>query len=345
MEERRGEIEGAVLEILKLCNEPMFCFDSKFKVIGENARFRSMDFSLKSLFMTKTGKLKEGVISSIKNYVRTIQLKTSKESFILHITPLCPEDKEKGVFLCSIHSCKYCEKGIPEEKKEFLKILAHELKSPLSSIGLGIDYVLNVCKKDKKFAMKKIHPFIKKMKKQTFQLMSMIENYLDMSKFEEGIFEPTIERFSVKELLSDIKELSQPLFFGKEVKFKMEKGKKLPEEVEGDSEMIKRIVMNFVCNAAKFTEKGFVTLRTEKVDNELVFSVIDTGCGIEKDDFEKIFQPYKRGKNVGKRSPGLGLGLSIAKKLVSLLDGSIEMESETQKGSKFSLRIPIYEKK
>ncbi|NMB98720.1 MAG: ATP-binding protein, partial [Thermoanaerobaculaceae bacterium] len=81
----------------------------------------------------------------------------------------------------------------------------------------------------------------------------------------------------------------------------------------------------------------------ERKNSEIVFSVCDTGCGIEEAEFEKIFQPFRRGKSAGKRSPGFGLGLSIAKKLASLLKGEIKMESEVKKGSTFSLKIPIYE--
>jgi len=343
-EERRGEIEEAVLKIVKLCSDPMFYFDSNFKVIEKSRAFEKLDSRIKDLVISKSGKLKQGLIHSIKNSVRAIILKKGIGRYILHITPLCSEEKKNGLALCSIYPYKSLEKSYsPQQKKEFLNIMAHELKSPLSNIGLTIDYILMECRKEKKGAMKKICPFVRKMKKQTFQIMNMIDNYLDMSRFKEGFFEPSIERFPLSDLLDEVKELASPLFLGKEVKFKVVSGKKLPDEIESDSEMIKRILINFLANAAKYTEVGEVTLKTERKNSEIVFSVCDTGCGIQKEEFEKIFQPFKRGKNAGKRSPGFGLGLSIAKKLASLIKGEIEMESKVNKGSTFCLKIPVYE--
>ncbi|MFB3851063.1 MAG: sensor histidine kinase [Acidobacteriota bacterium] len=343
-EERRGEIEEAVLKIVNLCSDPMFYFDSNFKVIEKSRAFEKLDAKIKDLVVSKSGKLKQGLIHSIKNSIRTIILKKGSERYILHITPLCSKEKKNGFALCSIYPYKSVEKSdSPKQKKEFLNIMAHELKSPLSNIGLSIDYILMECRKEKNGAMKKICPFVRKMKKQTFQIITMIDNYLDMSRFKEGFFEPSIERFSLSDLLDEVKELASPLFLGKEVKFKVVNGKKLPDEIESDSEMVKRILINFLANAAKYTEEGEVILKTERKNSEIVFSVCDTGCGIEEAEFEKIFQPFKRGKSAGKRSPGFGLGLSIAKKLASLLKGEIKMESEVKKGSTFSLKIPIYE--
>ncbi|MCX7830444.1 MAG: HAMP domain-containing histidine kinase [Acidobacteria bacterium] len=346
MEERRGEIKEALLKIVELCRDPMFCFDSNFKIIKKSSSFEALDSKMKDLIIGKSGKVKPGIVASIKNSMRTFILKKGNERYILHITPFCSDEKEKGYGLCSLYPYKFIdESNARTKKREFLRIMAHELKSPLSNIGLCIDYILLECQKDKKGVMKKICPFVKKMKKQSLQVMTMIDNYLDISKFKEGFFEASIERFLISDLVEEIKELGEPLFLGKEIEFSTAVAKNTPEEMESDSELIKRILINFIANAAKFTEAGSVKFEVQKKDRAIVFSVSDTGCGIEKDEFNKIFEPFKRGRNVGKRSPGFGLGLSIAKKLASVLKGTIEVESTPKKGSTFLLKIPIYEEK
>lgn len=343
--ERRGEIEEAVLKIVKLCNEAIFCFNSQFKVVEKNKNFDELNEGIKSLVLTKSGKLKQNVISSIKESLRTLILKKDNERFIMHITYFCKQKKNKQekLGLCSIYPYKSVENREILQKRDFLRIMTHELKSPLANLGLYIDYILNECRKESNDTMKKFCPFVKKMKRQTFQVMTMIDNYLDMSKFTDDIFEISLERFSLNELIDEIKELSEPLFFAKDVKFKVQKGKNLPKEIESDYEMIKRILINLISNAVKFTESGEVLFKIEKMDKELLFFVIDTGCGIEKEEFQKIFKPYQRGKNVGKRSPGFGLGLSIAKSMAILLKGRIEIKSKVNEGSTFTLKIPLNE--
>lgn len=344
VKERRGETEKAMLKIVELCTDPMFYLSSDFRVIGKSKAFEKLDSKIKDLVISKSGKLKRGLIHLIKSSVRTIILKKGSQRFILHITPLCSKNKKNNFVLCSIYSFNSVEKNYPlKQKKEFLNIMAHELKSPLCNLRLSIDYIWTQCRKEKTGSMKKICPFLRKMKKQTLQVMTMLDNYLDMSRFKEGFFEPSIERFSLREMIDEVKELGSPLFLEKGVQFKVVNGKKLPDEIESDSEMIKRILVNFLTNAAKFTEKGEVILKTERKNSEIVFSVRDTGCGIEEEEFEKIFQPFKRGKNVGTGLSGFGLGLSIARKLASLIKGVIEIKSEVNKGSTFFLKIPVYE--
>lgn len=346
MEERRGEIEGAILRIVKLCDDAMFCFNSKYKVVEKSPNFDELDQDVKNLILTKGGKLKQSIVSPIKESIRTIILRKGKERFLMHIIPFCGQkiDKKKEwLCLCSIYPYRSVEGDGSERKRDFLRIMAHELKSPLANLGLYIDFILNECRKENKGRLKNIFPFVKKMKRQTFQIITMIDNYLDMSKFKENIFELSLERFSLNELINEIKELSEPLFFAKDVKFKVVKGKNLPVEIESDSEMIKRILINFIANAVKFTESGRVLFKTEIANREVSFSVSDTGCGIEKEEFQKIFKPYHRGKNVGKRPPGFGLGLAIAKSMATLLKGSIEIKSKVNEGSTFTLKIPIYE--
>ncbi|MHC4454530.1 MAG: sensor histidine kinase, partial [Planctomycetota bacterium] len=113
-------------------------------------------------------------------------------------------------------------------------------------------------------------------------------------------------------------------------------------EVIGDEDRMQQVMINLISNAVKFTEKGSVTCRARKINDDIMISVIDTGLGISEGDQERIFEKFEQVGTALKDKPkGTGLGLPICKEIVAHYDGSIWVKSELGKGSNFSFTLPI----
>ena len=171
-------------------------------------------------------------------------------------------------------------------------------------------------------------------------LLSLINDILDLSKIEAG-------RIDLKPEAVDMKHLATECIVS--VESLVEPGVQLEQQladvspVNTDADRIRRVVMNLLSNALKFTEKGRITVSLKPVDDGVELSVADTGLGIPPEDLPHIFDEFRQVESEGgKTQEGTGLGLSIAKKSVELLGGTISVESEVGKGTKFTLRITDY---
>ena len=113
-------------------------------------------------------------------------------------------------------------------------------------------------------------------------------------------------------------------------------------EITSDQFRVQQVIINLVNNALKFTEVGSVKVEAFLQNKQLVVRVIDTGLGIEEDQIKKLFKPFIQiDSGIARKHEGTGLGLSISKKLMTMLGGSISVESELEKGSTFSIKLPI----
>lgn len=223
-------------------------------------------------------------------------------------------------------------------KSAFLASMSHELRTPLNSIigftGMllqGIVGSLNQ-EQEKQLGM---------VKKSATHLLSLINDVLDLSKIEAGEVKIHNEQIMIKELVVEVVNELQPLSDLKNLPllYKIQKG---DIEIESDRQKVKQILINLTNNAIKFTEDGKVLISCTVEDNSLQISVVDTGIGLHKKDFDSIFDTFQQtDSGLSRKYEGTGLGLSISKKLISLLGGSIWVESEgLNKGSTFFFRVP-----
>ena len=164
---------------------------------------------------------------------------------------------------------------------------------------------------------------------------------LDLSKMEFENTQFSGKKFDLRDLLRDVAMEASPLFTERKLSFEVETGTG-PVSVLGDSSKLRRALLNIVSNAAKFTPPGgSVVCKTFETSERKGICVRDTGIGIRKDDFGKIFEKFGQGENVLTRETvGSGLGLSIAKEIVERSGGRIEMTSEVGKGSEFCILFP-----
>ena len=230
-------------------------------------------------------------------------------------------------------------------KSQFLANMSHELRTPLNSLLilarlLSQNPGRNLTAKQVEYAHV-IHSA-------GSDLLQLINDILDLSKVEAGRMDIHVERFTLRELLDDIQATFQPLTAEKGLDFAVEADADAPHELFTDRQRLRQVLGNLLSNAAKFTERGGVTLRVGLTGRRtsgggaiLAFSVADTGIGIAPENVSTIFGAFQQGDGtLSRRYGGTGLGLSIAREVGTLLGGEITAESELGRGSTFTLYLP-----
>jgi diguanylate cyclase (GGDEF)-like protein/PAS domain S-box-containing protein len=225
-------------------------------------------------------------------------------------------------------------------KSEFISTVSHELRTPLSITKEGISLVLDRIPGE---INEKQERLLTTAKDNIDRLARIINSLLDISKIEAGKLE--LRRDLVN--LADIIKLTLSSFAQKAMDKSLELKTNLATrsgcEVYADADKIIQVFTNLVNNALKFTDKGGIEIRVEDKGNMSECSVIDTGRGIDKENLPKVFSKFQQfGRTEGGGERGTGLGLSIAKGLVEMHHGTIWIESELGKGSKFIFTLPKY---
>lgn len=230
--------------------------------------------------------------------------------------------------------------ALAQVKTEFLAKVGHELRSPLTGI-LGIAEMLDYGVYGS--LSEEQHKAVQMISESTKHMTRMVNDLLQQSKMERGTFRFDISVFSVRELIQRVTAHFEPLSKMKGLDLSLEIDPEVPEKIENDSLRLYQILVNLTDNAIKYTLKGGIRLRVFLPDaDHLAFQVTDTGVGIPKDIQRLVFNPFQRANDApDQKESGFGLGLSIVKQLVSLMDGEIEMESEVGKGSSFTVILPL----
>ena len=223
-------------------------------------------------------------------------------------------------------------------KTAFIRNISHEIKTPLNGI-LGIAQILT----EIDIPMEERAELFKALSDSSERLMNTITNYMDMSM----IFSETVtvhkKEFLLKPLFEEITEKAKELLSGKNIEFEAIIPSEYQElKVTTDPELLKKILYKLVDNAIKFTNEGSVTFTYDVKAQNLAFFVQDTGKGIAGNKLKLIFEMFSQeDTSMTRRHEGSGLGLKIAKELVALLGGEINVVSEIGKGSIFTIAIPI----
>jgi two-component system phosphate regulon sensor histidine kinase PhoR len=182
--------------------------------------------------------------------------------------------------------------------------------------------------------------FLKIIDEESDRLTNLINDILEIGRIEAGTIEITLKAVNMTSVISRAVADLEYLAGKKTLRIKTELAENLPELL-GDENKIHSMITNLVNNAIKFTpEKGQITVSAQVSNNEFVIKVADSGMGIPKEDLPKIFGRFYRVHRPGKQIQGSGLGLAIVKEIVIRHDGRIEVESETDKGSTFTVYLP-----
>ncbi|QWV94388.1 hybrid sensor histidine kinase/response regulator [Geomonas oryzisoli] len=225
-------------------------------------------------------------------------------------------------------------------KKEFLRSVSHELRTPLTPIIGMTDLVLNQEEDDNK------RKYLGMVQKSAARLLGIVEDLIETSRLEGEGGAPENAVFHLKSFLDMVVMEARALADAKGLAFKVQLDPALPEAVVSDQGMLHKVLSMLLGNAVKFTQKGAVGLEVslQEVAGEkmMQFAVSDTGVGIDEADLERIFSDFTQSDGSITRSyPGLGLGLTLARRMTELLDGSIWAENAPGGGSVFQLQIPL----
>jgi PAS domain S-box-containing protein len=230
------------------------------------------------------------------------------------------------------------EKEIDEMKNEFISLASHELRTPLSAIR-GFMSMIN------EGDYGPIGPKLKRplsiIGVSTERLINIVNEMLDVSRIESGKLLFNFSDVSISAISSDVIEHLHPLAEKKDVKLVFKKGNEL--SVQADKEKLIEMLNNLIGNALKFTDKGSVTISTEKKGELGIVYIIDTGVGIAKEDQKKLFGKFDeiKLKQAGKTT-GTGLGLYISHEYAQKMGGDVWVESSTEgKGSTFAFSLPL----
>jgi two-component system sensor histidine kinase ChiS len=227
-------------------------------------------------------------------------------------------------------------KELDKTKSEFLNMISHELKTPLTAIIAHLDVLDDFKSNLTPDEIKSLEA----IRRNSNNLRTLIGNILEISRIESGKFELVKNEIDLNYLIGEIVNELKILSEQKSLELEL-KTDKIPK-IYADEQRIKEVMNNLITNAIKFTEKGKITIETKNENNFIRINVTDTGIGIPKDKLKNLFQKfYQVDSSISRRYGGSGLGLSITKQLIESHGGIIAVESTPDKGTKFSFTLPI----
>ena len=228
-------------------------------------------------------------------------------------------------------------------KSEFLSRMSHEIRTPMNGIvGMSTIAMQNIDNTDK------IKDCLEKVIMSSKHLLALINDVLDMSKIESGKVELRHESFNFRAFLQDFENLYGEQAKSKGISYETVLASDLEVQIIGDSLRLNQVLSNLLSNALKFTPaKGIIKLRVSKTGEDqenvyLRFEVIDTGCGIAEENYDKIFESFEQENvDVTYKYGGTGLGLSIVKRFTQLMGGGIHVTTVQGSGSTFTVDLPF----
>ena len=230
-----------------------------------------------------------------------------------------------------------------EAKSSFLAKMSHEIRTPMNAI-LGIAEIQlrdETLSPDTEDAIRKIY-------ESGDVLLNIINDILDLSKIEAGKLELVPVKYDIPSLINDTMQLNRLRYDSKPIDLSIKVDENTPHYLFGDELRIKQVLNNIISNAFKYTDEGTVDLyvypESKNNDSEnvtIVFRVCDTGQGMTQEQLGKLFDEYTRfNAKANRETAGTGLGMSITKHLIELMNGDISVKSDQDKGSEFTVRLP-----
>lgn len=239
----------------------------------------------------------------------------------------------------SLQSANQQLKELDQRKNEFLNMAAHELRAPMTAIK---GYISMLIEGDAGEIPEKARGFLTDAQGVTERLIRLVNNMLNVSRIEENRMVFQVEDVHLAEVARTVFSEFQGEAVRKNLQFDLEIPNELRDLVTVDSDRIHEVIANFLSNAIKYTEKGFVKLTLSEPESGYVrVAVSDSGLGISEDEQKKLFQKFSRAESAVGKTVGTGLGLYITKLLVEKFNGRIGLHSEAGQGSTFWFEIPL----
>jgi PAS domain S-box-containing protein len=222
-------------------------------------------------------------------------------------------------------------------KSEFLASMSHELRTPLNSIiGFTEIVVAGLAGPLNEEQGKQLQMSLNSSR----HLLSLINDLLDLARIESGRATPHYESFNLRDVLRTVENTLSPLAAKKELVLRVQAPEQVP--VLSDRKMVYQIILNLAGNAVKFTPRGRIDIVCEPAGDNVRISVSDTGIGIRPQNMKLLFEAFRQVDGSARRKfEGTGLGLHLSQRLARLLGGTIDVDSEFGRGSRFTVNLPV----
>ncbi|WP_225318085.1 ATP-binding protein [Flavobacterium luteum] len=338
----------AVSKFIEVVNLSYLSYERDAELFEQSSRLNDVEYFQINLKLKEQLGNKDAVQDKLIYAIKQLndnELKIGNEDNVIDLLNILNKEIDfKKEFQEQLFTAKLNAEKANEAKSDFLSIMSHEIRTPLNAI-IGLIYIM-----EKENSLNSFQENIEVLKHSAQNLYLLINDILDFNKIEAGKIDIENIPFDLKELITQI---------GKSLEVKAKENSNTIEiifdpnftpNIISDPLRIGQIITNLVSNAIKFTKNGKITIKVDQIEtnqnkSKFKVQVIDTGIGIELDNFKQIFQKFEQAEKATTREfGGTGLGLVISKKLLQLLDSDIELQSELGKGSNFNfiLNMPFF---
>jgi len=354
----------AICDLLDESSELICFFDDKGKITHVNRAvyneldFDNMNFNIRDILpnlFTEEVDIVSYVRENVSEDIRSDVYRKNHTCFPVNVhfyyndTDAYSDDLKMAVFITDyrevdslskrLNSHEENMKEVLRSKDEFTANLTHELRTPVNGIR---GHIRNLYEKEEDISAKRTLNIVLDC---CDNMEKIIDNLLDYAKLENGKMVVESEPFSLRELINTSVNTLESVANEKGIELRSSISEDIPDTVYGDEFHLSQVINNLLNNAIKFTSSGYVSIdvyktKHKKKDIELTFFVTDTGIGMSVEDMDKIFNSFSQvDGSITRKYGGTGLGLYVCKKLVELMGGHIEVESEKGKGSTFTFNI------
>jgi signal transduction histidine kinase len=273
--------------------------------------------------------LRKQAEAKLKNYSEELEKQVRNRTLILEEAV-----EQLEITKVELHNSLEKERELNELKTRFVSMASHEFRTPLTTMLTSLSLVTKYGENNDKTSQAK---HVGKIKSSIHNLIDILNDFLSVSKLEEGKIENLPEMLNIQTYISDIISEMEFLAVNNQIIQYNHTGESIGNV---DKKLLKNILFNLISNAIKFSpEGGIIDVKSSIEDSKFKISVQDHGIGISKEDQKHLFERFFRGHNAT-HIQGTGLGLSIIAKYAELMNGTIDFESQENKGTTFTIIIP-----
>lgn len=346
------ELRNLLEKKIEFNNEVVNTFHQSGRIAAENLIATNKGTAVRDSIITIISQIETDRQTRLRNIIDSIELTGRKAriwgfvitvialvSLIIAFLFITNQGRSQQRMIRALNESEKRSKELANMQEQFLANMSHEIRTPMNSI-LGFT---NLLKRTELNPMQR--EYIQNIHSAGENLLTLVNDILDLSKIEAGMMHMEETRFSLRSLISSVGAMFIEKIREKDLKFNVHIDKDVPDILSGDAVRLTQILVNLISNAVKFTDEGEITvyaqlLALSETDTRIRLCVKDTGIGIAPEKQSAIFERFQQAElETTRRFGGTGLGLSIVRQLIEMQGGSIRLESELRKGSEFIVEL------